>query len=82
MQVYIFILGIIVLLWSIPIGIILRTITKEELKSGRKYFLSLWISCIILAFGVGFFIKDEILFFSLVFSFIFIGIVSFISWWK
>ncbi|HLD98362.1 MAG TPA: hypothetical protein VI815_03480 [Candidatus Nanoarchaeia archaeon] len=82
MQAYNFILGVIVLLWSIPIGIILKSITKEELKSGRKYFMALWVLCIILSILIGFFIKEEILLYSLIFSFIFIGIVSFISWWK
>ena len=76
----IYLLAIILLLFAIPVGVILRSLTKEEMKDGNKYFLVLWISCLILA---GFFLllDFEIIFRnSAVFTFLFIAIVSFISW--
>ena len=44
------ILGFIILALAIPAGYILKHYTKEELKPGRKYFLWLWVLCLVLAF--------------------------------
>ncbi|MEK6891013.1 MAG: hypothetical protein AABX03_02650 [Nanoarchaeota archaeon] len=82
MDLYKIVLGVIVLIWAVPLGLILRAATEEELKSGSKYFQILWSLSIISIIAFIFFIKDEILLYSLVFISVFIGIVSFISWIK
>ena len=60
------VIGIMLLALGIPIGNILAKITKEELKSGKKWFKL--IVMISLIFGVyGLLIKNDILLFSLFF---------------
>jgi len=65
---------LLVLLTSIPAGIVLAKLTKEELKSGRSWFESLTI----LAFVAGFvFLMSKNYVVAL--SFFYISIVSIIS---
>ena len=73
----------ILLLASIPAGYVLKSITKEELKPGKKYFRVIWIISIGLA--VVFFmlsINDYNLKLSIIFTLLFIANVAFISWKK
>ena len=59
-------IGVIVLLLGIPIGNFLSKITKEELKTGQKWFKL--IILISLAGGaVGLIIKDDVLLFTMFF---------------
>jgi uncharacterized membrane protein len=75
-----YLIAIIVLLCAIPVGYLLKYETKEELKSGKKYFRILCISSAILAL-LSLIIKiSQTTKKTLVFSFIFISIISFISW--
>ena len=65
------IFGVIFLLIGIPIGNFLAKITKEELKSGKKWFK--WIVSVSLIGGfIGLIIKNDVL----LFSFFFIAIVT------
>ncbi len=60
------VIGIVLLASGIPIGNILAKITKEELRSGRKWFKL--IVLVSLIFGVvGLLIRNDILMFSLFF---------------
>ena len=66
-------IGVLVLLAGVPLGIVLAKKTKEELKSGQKWFK------IIIALGlvggiVGLIIQSDVLFFS----FLFVAVVT--SW--
>lgn len=73
--------GFILLLASIPLGYLLKKITKEEIKPGKKYFRVLWI--ISLGLAIVFFmlsINDYNLKLSIIFSLLFIANVAFISW--
>ena len=71
------------LLASIPIGYILKYLTKEELDNGRKYFKVIWIFCLIIAIGFLFFPLDSIEYKkSIIFTLLFIADVVFISWRK
>ncbi len=65
------IFGVIFLLIGIPIGNFLAKVTKEELKSGQKWFkLIIWASLI--GGFTGLVIKNDVL----LFSFFFIAIVT------
>lgn len=83
MDVITLLIGILILIIGILIGLILRKTTEEEIKSGRVYFNVLWISGIILAV-IFFFIpiEDKEYKYTLIFSLLFISIVSFVSWIK
>ena len=60
------VIGIVFLALGIPIGNLLAKITKEELKSGRKWFKLIVVVSLI--FGVvGLIIGNDILLFSLFF---------------
>ncbi|VVB83048.1 Uncharacterised protein [uncultured archaeon] len=65
-QIYQMILGLALLALGIPIGNLLAKATKEELKSGKKYFKILIILSLIgaLAFLI---LGNDILLFSLLF---------------
>jgi len=65
------IIGIIVLFLGIPIGNYLSKFTRDELKSGQRWFKLIIIFSLIIAF-IGLFIGDDVLFFS----FLFITIVT------
>ena len=65
------VIGIAVLFLGIPVGNILAKNTKEELKEGRKWFLLLILTCFIGAVLSLVFGKD-----SLLFTFLFIAIVT------
>jgi len=65
------IFSIIFLLIGIPVGNFLAKITKEELKSGRKWF-KLIISVSLIGGLIGLFIGNDVL----LFSFFFIAIVT------
>ena len=64
-------IGVIVLILGIPIGNILAKYTKEELKDGRKWF-NLLIFIGLIGGLVGAIIQND----SLMFSFLFIVVVS------
>jgi len=65
-QLYQIIIGIVLLALGIPIGNLLAKVTKEELKSGRKYFKILIILSLIgaIAFLI---LGNDVLLFSLLF---------------
>jgi uncharacterized membrane protein len=73
-------ISIIILLCAIPAGYLLKNLTKEELKPGKKYFKIIWV--VSLTFAVISFILpiNLIMKQTLIFSLSFISIVSFISW--
>lgn len=57
------IIGILILILGVPIGMILAKQTKEELKSGRKWFKRLVLLGLIGGF-VGLIIGNDVLLFS------------------
>lgn len=65
-EFYSYSLAIIFLILGIPIGNFLAKITKEELKSGKKWFKPLIFISLIGAF-ISFFAGNDPLFFSLLF---------------
>ena len=65
------IIGILVLLLGIPIGKILKKITKEEIKEGQKWFKLIIIISLIGSF-IGLVINNDFI----LFSFLFIAIVT------
>ncbi len=65
------ILGILILIMGFPIGSYLAKITKEELKSGKKWFRIIIIVSLIGGF-IGLIFGNDIL----MFSFFFIAIVT------
>jgi len=67
---------------AIPVGYILRILTSDEIKYGRVYFKAIIIISIIASIISLFLPLDVILKKSLFSGFLFIAIVSFISWWK
>jgi len=64
-------IGIVVLILGIPIGNILAKNTREELKSGRKWFLLLIFLSLIGAV-ISLILRND----SLMFTFLFIAIVT------
>jgi len=64
-------IGVIVLILGIPIGNLLARYTKEELKDGRKWF-NLLIFIGLIGGLVGAIIQND----SLMFSFLFIAVVT------
>ncbi|MBS3092819.1 hypothetical protein J4466_05370 [Candidatus Pacearchaeota archaeon] len=74
------ILSFVILALAVPAGYILRHYTKEELKSGRKYFLVIWITCLALAFIFLFMPLEDAIRKTTIFSLLFISVVSYISW--
>ena len=82
MNIFQIVLALIVIITSIPIGLILKSLTKEELHDGKKYFLLLWIGSLLIFFIILLInINDSTLKYSILFSLIFFSIVSFISWY-
>ena len=75
-----YLIAVIVLTCGIPIGLMLKKSTKEELKSGKKYFKILWIGCLILAIVAYFIPVNYSLKMTVIFSLLFVAIVSFMSW--
>jgi len=65
-QIYQIVLGIALLALGIPIGNLLAKATKEELKSGKKYFKILIITSLVGAFAF-LILGNDILLFSLLF---------------
>jgi len=74
--------AIIGLILAIPAGYILRILTSDEIKYGRVYFKAIIITSITASIISLFLPLDAILKKSLFSGFLFIAIVSFISWWK
>jgi len=70
-EIYKLIIGITILLLGIPIGSYLAKITKEELRKGQKWFKLIIISSLIGAI-VSLFLTNDVL----LFSFLFIAIVT------
>jgi ABC-type sugar transport system permease subunit len=65
-EVYIYLFAILVLFLGIPIGNFLANITKEELKSGKKWFkLVIFISLV--SSVVSFFLGNDPIFFGSIF---------------
>jgi len=60
------IIGTLVLILGIPIGNFLAKITKEELKSGRKWFALLTVLCLIGGF-ISLLLGNDIMLFALFF---------------
>jgi integral membrane sensor domain MASE1 len=71
-----YLISIIGLLFAIPLGFLLKSLTKEELEQGRKYFEFIWVISFLVG-SVLIFLKPH-----LGFSFLFMSIISFISWKK
>jgi hypothetical protein len=65
-QLYEIILGIVLLALGILIGNLLAKVTKEELKSGRKYFKILIVLSLIGAV-IFLILRNDVLLFSLLF---------------
>lgn len=67
-----FLIGIVVLLLGFPIGRFLARITKEELKSGRKWFR---LGIILLSVGavISLIIRNDVLLFTFLFMVIVIS---------
>jgi len=72
--------AILILLSAIPIGYILNYFTKEELKQGKKYFKILSITTPTLAIITLFINLNTEYKKTIIFSLLFISVVSFISW--
>jgi len=70
-EIYKLIIGITILLLGIPIGSYLAKITKEELRKGQKWFKLIIILSLIGAI-VSLFLTNDVL----LFSFLFIAIVT------
>ncbi len=66
-----YVIGIIILLIGIPIGSLLAKYTKEELKSGQRWFKLIIILCLISAV-ISAVLENDALFFA----FLFIAIVT------
>lgn len=64
-------IGVVVLLLGFPIGTFLAKVTKEELKSGKKWFKLIIIISLIGGF-IGLILQNDVL----MFSFFFIAIVT------
>ena len=60
------IIGVIILILGIPLGNYLAKVTKEELKSGQKWFKYIVIIGLIGGF-VGLIIKNDVLLFTMFF---------------
>lgn len=72
--------AILILILAIPIGVILKKITKEEIDYGKNYFQILSIMSITIAIFLLFLPIESNLKKTAIFSLIFIAIVSFISY--
>jgi len=76
------IIAFIGLLTAIPLGYFLKRITSEEMKIGKKYFLylsglSIFVLILSLFLSIEYSVKM-----TLVFSSLYVGIVSFISYYS
>jgi len=70
-EIFTLLIGVIVLVLGFPLGDFLASRTKEELKSGQKWFkMIVWIS-LICGF-IGLLIRND----TIMFSFFFIAIVT------
>ncbi len=65
-EIYILVIGGILLLLGIPIGDILAKVTKEELEQGKKWFKLLIIASLILSV-IFLILKKDDLFFTMLF---------------
>jgi|TARA_Y100000310_G_scaffold121029_1_gene119805 hypothetical protein len=65
-ELYKILIGIVFLLLGIPIGNFLAKVTKEELKSGRKWF-KLIVLVSLIGGVIGLIIGNDVLLFSLLF---------------
>lgn len=74
-------LAFVILLASIPIGYLLKYLTKDEIKAGKHYFNILWAASLALAILFLFIdVNNEVYKKSIIFSLLFIANVAFISW--
>ncbi|PIN95241.1 hypothetical protein COU53_00375 [Candidatus Pacearchaeota archaeon CG10_big_fil_rev_8_21_14_0_10_30_48] len=70
-----------ILACSFPIGYLLKYLTKEELKSGRKYFQMVWFVSLIIAIGMLFYPTEDLIYKqAVIFTLLFIANIAFISW--
>ena len=67
---------------AIPVGYILRILTSDEIKKSRSYFKLIIIISIILSIVSLLLPFESVLKKTLFFGFLFMAIVSFMSWWK
>ena len=61
-----FLIGIGVLILGIPVGNLLARVTKEELKSGQKWFKLIAIACILGAI-ISLLLREDVLLFTFLF---------------
>ena len=74
-------IAFLILIASFPTGYILRYLTKEELKAGKKYFKSVCTISLVLAIGFLFLPLNNLVYKqTIIFSLLFMANVAFISW--
>lgn len=66
------ILSIVVTLAGFPLGILIKKLTKDEQKTGRKYFKLLVLACVVGIILTLFFVRDNLLFAIEILVFIFL----------
>ncbi len=70
-----------ILACSFPIGYLLKYLTKEEIKPGKKYFQVVWLISLIIAIGMLFYPMENLIYKqAVIFTLLFIANVAFISW--
>jgi hypothetical protein len=83
MEINQILIGIFILIFSIPAGYLLRYFTKEEIEIGRPYFAIIWLISLIGGIIFMFILIDnEPYKYTIIFSLFFIAVISFISWFK
>tara|TARA_Y100000310_G_C20594792_1_gene769932 strand:- start:785 stop:1027 length:243 start_codon:yes stop_codon:yes gene_type:complete len=76
-------IAFLILLGSFPIGYMVKYLTKEEIRSGRKYFRGVWIVCLAGAIAMLFSSTMNLLDKqAIIFTLLFMANVAFISWRK
>lgn len=76
-------IGVSILVLSIPVGYILKRLTIEEIGPGRIYLQLVWTLSFILGLIFIFIpIQNKPYKYTIIFSLFFISIISFISWKK
>lgn len=83
MEIIKLVVAISILILAIPLGYLLKILTKEEIPQGRIYFEILWVTSLVIG-SILFFINfnNEYYKYTILFTLIFISIISFISWYN
>jgi len=72
---------VLIMLSSIPVGLLLRKLTKDEIEAGRAWFKSIYIASLVISLILGIvyliFSANELI--PVIFAFFYFFIVSFIS---